>query len=83
MRLLQKQCFIFYDISPQCHRQTLVWEKWLNLPANILLNLVAVQQMMAEGQPDRMASNMEMHMKQRCVIEFLHAGKKKIKKFIH
>lgn len=51
----------------------MVWEKWLNLPANILLNLVAVQQMMAEGQPDRMASNMEVHnMKQRCVIEFLY-----------
>ena len=28
--------------------------------------------MAAEGQSDKLASNMEMHMKQRCVIEFLH-----------
>ena len=29
--------------------------------------------MAAEGQSDRMASDMEVHMKQRCVTEFLHA----------
>jgi len=33
-------------------------------------------QMAAEEQSDIVASDMEMQMKQRCVIEFLHAGKK-------
>ena len=28
--------------------------------------------MAAEGQSDRMVSDMEVHMKQRCEIEFLH-----------
>jgi len=42
----------------------------LNLPTNIPLNFVAVRQMTAEGQSD-----MEVCMKQRCVIEFLHAEK--------
>jgi len=31
--------------------------------------------MTAEGQSDKMASDMEGRMKQRCVIEFLHAEK--------
>jgi len=31
--------------------------------------------MTAEGQSDKMVSNMEVRMKQRCVIEFLHAEK--------
>ena len=31
--------------------------------------------MTAEGQSDKMASDMEVHMKQRCVIEFLHVEK--------
>ena len=31
--------------------------------------------MAAEGQSDKMASDMEVRMKQRCVIEFLHAEK--------
>jgi len=31
--------------------------------------------MTAEGQSDKMASDMEVRMKQRCVIEFLHAEK--------
>jgi len=31
--------------------------------------------MTAEGQSDKMVSDMEVHMKQRCVIEFLHAEK--------
>ena len=45
---------------------------------NILLHSVAVQQMAAEGQSDKMASDMEMQMKQRCGVEFLRAEKKKI-----
>jgi hypothetical protein len=47
----------------------LIWQR-LNLPANMLLNFVAVQQMTAEGQSD-----MEVRVKQRCVIEFLHVKK--------
>ena len=47
----------------------------MNLPANIPLNFVAVQQMTAEGQSGKMVSDMEVRMKQRCVIEFLHAEK--------
>ena len=31
--------------------------------------------MAAEGQSDKMASDMEVQMKQRCVTEFLHAEK--------
>ena len=31
--------------------------------------------MAAEGQSNRMASNMEVQMKQRCVLEFFHAEK--------
>ena len=31
--------------------------------------------MAAEGQSDKMASDMEVHMKQRCVTEFLHVEK--------
>jgi len=31
--------------------------------------------MTAEGQSDKMASDMEVRMEQRCVIEFLQAGK--------
>jgi hypothetical protein len=43
--------------------------------ANILLSFVAVRQMAAEGQIDKMVSDMEVHMKQRCVTELLHAEK--------
>ena len=31
--------------------------------------------MAAEGQSDKMVSDMEVHVKQRCVTEFLHAEK--------
>jgi len=34
-----------------------------------------MQQMTIEGQSDKMASDMEVRMKQRCVIEFLHVEK--------
>ena len=53
----------------------MVWQYRLNLPANILLNFVAMRQMTAEGQSDKMASDIEVHMKQRRVIEFLHVEK--------
>jgi hypothetical protein len=48
----------------------------LNLPANIPLNFVAVRQMTAEGQSDKMAPDMEVRMKLRCVTEFLHTNVK-------
>jgi len=34
-----------------------------------------VWQIAAEGQSDKMASDIEMDMKQMCAIEFLHAEK--------
>ena len=34
-----------------------------------------MQQLAAEGQSDRMVSDMEVWMKQRCGTEFLHAEK--------
>ena len=52
-----------------------VWQKRLNLPANIPLGFVAVQQMAAEGLSDGIVSDMEVHMKQSCVTEFLHVEK--------
>jgi len=53
----------------------LIWQQRLNLPANIPLNFIAVRQMTREGQSDKMASDMEVRMKERRVIEFLHAEK--------
>ena len=53
----------------------LVWQQRLNLPTNIPFHVVAVQQMAAEGQSDRMASDMEVWMKQMCLIEFLYEEK--------
>ena len=47
----------------------------LNLPSSTLLQFVAVRQMSAEQQSDKMVSVIGVHMKQRCVKEFLHAGK--------
>ena len=49
--------------------------RMLNLSANIPLHFVAVRQIAAEGQSDRMASDMEMWMEQRYDIEFLHVEK--------
>jgi len=42
---------------------------------NIPLHFVAIRQMAAEGQSDRMASDTEVQMNQRYVIEFLHVEK--------
>jgi len=53
----------------------LIQQERLNLPANIPLNFVAVRQMTAEEQSDKMVSDMDVRMKQRCVIELLHAEK--------
>ncbi|MEQ5179387.1 hypothetical protein [Proteus genomosp. 6] len=53
----------------------MVWQQRLNLPTNIPFHVVAVWQMVAEGQSDRMVSDMEVCMKQSCVTEFLHVEK--------
>jgi len=39
------------------------------------LRVAAVQRMAAEGQFAKMASEMEVHMKERCVTQVLHAEK--------
>ena len=43
--------------------------------ANILLHVVAVWQVAAEGQSDSTVSDMEVHMEQMGVTEFLHMEK--------
>ena len=48
----------------------MMWQWRLN--TNISLHLVAMRQMAAEGQSDRMVSDMEVCKKQRGGIEFLH-----------
>jgi len=52
-----------------------VWQEWLNLPTIIPLHFVALLQTAAEGHSDSMTSDMEVHMKQRCVTKFLHVEK--------
>lgn len=49
------------------------WQQRLNLPTCILLHFAAVQQTEAEGHCGATASAMEVCMKQKHVIEFLHA----------
>ena len=49
-----------------------IWQQRLNLSTSIPFHVVVVQQMAAEGQSDRMASDTEVCMKQRGVSEFLH-----------
>ena len=44
---------------------------WQFDPINILLHFVAVKQMAAEGQSDKIASDMEECMKKRCETELL------------
>ncbi|XP_031461807.1 high mobility group protein HMG-I/HMG-Y isoform X1 [Phasianus colchicus] len=51
------------------------WRWRLNLPANAPFRVVTARQMAAEGHSDKMASDIEVRMKQWCVIEFLHAEK--------
>ena len=53
----------------------MVWQWRLNLPTSIPLHFVVILQMAAEGQSDTMASDMEVHMKQRCGTEFLREEK--------
>ena len=53
-----------------------VWQQRLNLPTNISLYFVALWQTAAEGQTDRMVSDMEVHMKQSFATDFLHMEKR-------
>ena len=58
-----------------CHNgwMLVISQKRLNLPAHILLHVVFVQQLTAEGWSHKMVSGMEVCVKQRGVVEFLHA----------
>jgi len=49
------------------------WQWRLNHPTNIQLHGVAVRQVAAEGQSDKMVPDVEVHVKQRCATEFIHA----------
>ena len=51
----------------------MVWQQRLNLFTNIPLPVAAVQQMAAEGQSDRMASDVGASTKQKRANEVLHA----------
>jgi len=52
----------------------MVWKR-LNHPTNIPSHFVAVLPMAAEGQYDKMASDVKEWMNQNSGIEFLHAEK--------
>ena len=53
-----------------------VWQQRLNLPDNILLHFVAVWQMIAEGQPDKMAWKCHGSVyEEKYIIKFLHVEK--------
>ena len=60
--------FIYlFNVRPRCQRHMLVvWQQMLNLPTHISFNFAAVQQMAAEGQAGKMASDMEVHMEKKC-----------------
>ena len=47
----------------------------VELSPHIPFHVVAVWQTAVEGQSDRMVSDMEVWMKQRCGIEFIHVEK--------
>ena len=58
------------------------WQQSLDLPTNIPFHFVAVKQMAVEGQFDKMVSDMEVLMQQKCVTEFL-GGEKMAPSGIH
>ena len=47
----------------------------MSIEVELLFNFVAVWQMAAEGQFDKTAADIEVHMKQCCEIQFLHVEK--------
>ena len=52
-----------------------IWQWMLNLPTNIPLHFVVVQQMAAKEQSDRTVSDMELWLKERGMMRFLHVEK--------
>ena len=55
----------------------LVVQQWRLSPStNMSLGFVAKQQIVTERQSNNLASNMEVHMKQRCADEYFHMKKK-------
>ena len=52
-----------------------VLQQKLNLPKNISFYFVAVWQTAAEGRADKAVSDMEVQVKQGCVIEFFQVEK--------
>ena len=52
-----------------------IWQEQLNLPTKISIHSVAMQQTTAKGQSNKKPSDIRVHMKQRCINEFLHVGK--------
>jgi len=63
-----------FTVCPQYQRQMVVVQQWrVNLPSNILFCFVAVWQMAAEGHSDKIAPDMKVRIKRRCVTEFLQA----------
>ena len=61
----------------------MVWQQRLNLPDDVLLHSVVMQQKSAEGQSDKMVPDMQVNMKQRYITEFLHMEKKNAHTDIH
>lgn len=66
--LLWKECLLFYYLSPQCQR----WVFMIWLPTSILFHFLAVRWMASERQSDKMASDIEVWIKQTWRTEFLH-----------
>ena len=58
----------------------MVWQQRLHLPTNIPLHFVVIRQMAAEGQSDKMASDTELHVEQKCVTDFPHVQNKQTNK---
>ena len=66
MALVLSLFFFFLNVCPWHQKQKLVVPKQkVNLPTNTLLHAVDVWQIGAEGHFDKMASDMEVQMKQR------------------
>ena len=65
-------CILHYNSTPWCVIASVCMCRLINSKSLLIFTM---WQMAAEGQSDKMASDMEVCMKQRCVIEFLHAEK--------
>ena len=56
-------------------QRAFVWQQRTNLTTDVALHVAAVWRRAAEGQSDRMLSYIEIRMKKRHGIEFLHVEK--------